>query len=132
MDVDRFPVAVGGAAQALLLLTLARGGRVTLGFLLAGFVGGAVAGALSRPAGNPWLDGFVAGALGLCLFLAWLVAAGVAASLATPHGVLSAESFAAVALSGWLAVLVVPFHAVEGLAGAAVADAAKRRLRFRP
>lgn len=128
MDVDRFPVTAGGVAQAVLLLAQVRTGRVTLGFLLTGFVAGLVAGVLSRPEANPWLNGFVAGVLGLGLFAVWVVALGVVASLGTPHGVLSVESFAAVTFSGWVAVLVVPFHAVEGMAGAAVADAAKRRV----
>lgn len=128
MDVDRFSVTVGGVTQAILLLAQVRTGQVTLGFLLSGFVGGLVAGTLSRPEGNPWLDGFVAGALGLGLFAGWVVALGVYASLGTPHGVLSVESFAAVTVSGWIAVLVAPFHAVEGMAGAAVADAVKRRV----
>ena len=129
MRVEHFPVAVGALVQAVLLFAQLRGGSdLTTGFLFTGFVGGAVAGVLAPENGQPWLDGFVAGALGLGLVLAWLVALGVWASLATPAGVLSGESFAAVAFSGWVAVLVVPFHAVEGLVGAAVSDALKRRL----
>lgn len=128
MNVDRFPVAIGGLVQAVLLVAQIRAGRVTLGFLLTGFVGGLVAGMLARPKGNPWFDGLVAGVLGLALFAGWIVALGVYASLGTPGGVLSAESFVAVTLSGWIVVLVAPFHAVEGMAGAAVADSMKRRM----
>lgn len=129
MHVERFPVALGALVQAVLLLAQLRGSaELTAGVLFTGFVGGAVAGVLAPDDGQPWLDGLVAGALGLGIALAWLVALGVWVSLGTPGGVLSVESFLAVTVSGWIAVLIVPFHAVEGIVGAAVADALKRRV----
>jgi len=120
--LDRGPVAGGAAIQAVALAALRDGGRLSLAFLAAGLLGGAVAGAFAPPDGRPWFDGFLAGAIGLGLYLLWVVALGVRTALGT--GDVGSAGFLAISVGAWVALLVGPLHAV----GAAVVDTARQRV----
>lgn len=131
MALDRAAIAGGALVQAVLLGVSRDGSQLSLAFVLGGLVGGAVAGALAPRDGQPWLDGFVAGAAGLGLYLLWVAALGVQASLAVTGNVLSTGSFITISIAAAVALLVGPFHAVGGLVAAAVVDTARRRLARR-